>query len=128
MMANAYCTRGHEPLVVPANFKSALYIGDREEVNYLGIESTLQDPLSGNLTNKNDMSIIRGLRNVAMNSKTFTCYRNCINNMTGDVTMCVVWSLCCFCQCFGTIPLIFKRNVQPSKSTLKRIESKQIKF
>ena len=128
MMANAFCTRGSEPLVVPAKFNSADYIDNRKNVAYSCIESTLQDPLTGNLTNENDMAIIRGLRYVAASSKTFTCYRNFVNTMTSSVILCLIHSFCTCCQCFFCLPLIFKRNVQPGKATINRIIPKQIKL
>eukprot|EP01038_Epipyxis_sp_PR26KG_P015028 gene15028-20219_t len=115
MMANAFCAGGDRIWVVPE------YEISIENISWNSDTKLVPDPLNGNMTNPNDKTVIANLRMIAMNSKSFTCYRVFIRNSTQSILLCVIFDIFLCCQCFGCLACCLTRNVRPGSGELKLI-------
>lgn len=111
----AFMRMGPKIFTIDANFEFRNQRYFRKEA------LTLPDPLTGKLSNPDDESMIRELKEAAMSSTSFNCWNTFVKTSTENAaTFCCSNVFMC-CQCFGIMALMDARTVAPGKSKVTRM-------
>jgi hypothetical protein len=118
LMAYAYSAAGQQVYAI----NKGLVVTEYHQLTNRSLsfqEMVLPDPLEANVTKESDKLAIARLKEIAMNSKAYTCSRVCYQSFTSGICPCFCINVVCLLGCFGCCHYIASRDVKPGKAKIR---------